>query len=641
MRWLKIRWIVAASLGFLLPNTVLAADATPRSSLSSLIALADAKRLWDEVRWHRLIHYKRGMFGGIESEEDGLGFFLSPEGKHDPRAELIATLESFFKNPTDLAFEEEHPQCVFPARFKFVKSRLEIDAESLPIQPCPRLESWVADLDPERVTLVFASFYLNNPASMFGHTFLRIDKKREGPEQKLLNYGVNYAANVDTNNALVYAFKGIFGYFRGTFTLFPYFTKIQEYSNFESRDLWEYELDFTEDQTNYLLLHLWELGENYFDYYYFQENCSYHILSLLEVANPDLRLTDRFLFQVIPSETIKVVTQQEGLVFRRVYRPSVLSQMNQRLLGMGIDEKRALTRVIRKPTEVESPAFQTLPVGGRIAVLDAALDFTQYLAMQANADENEFNREARPILMARARTGRLESERVDRPELSSPPELGHGSNQISLGYGGFGRERYGQASIRPAYHDIMARDVGYNRYSQILFFETTGRYYRDLEAWRLESFKPLDIVSLTPFDPLFKKLSWQLGVEVGTIRDVPCEFCNALSAQYGVGLSFSPTPLAPFLVYGLANVKAEWSGHLEKNGRLGGGGTGGIILDVTDAWRIQLSADYLNFPIGHDSDYYRLSFVQRFAPSQNVDFRLHLGRFKGKNDWLATGNLYF
>ena len=26
------------------------------------------------------------------------------------------------------------------------------------------------------------------------------------------------------------------------------------------------------DQVNDLLLHLWELGGNYFDYYYFQEN---------------------------------------------------------------------------------------------------------------------------------------------------------------------------------------------------------------------------------------------------------------------------------------------------------------------------------------------------------------------------------
>jgi hypothetical protein len=88
---------------------------------------------------------------------------------------------------------------------------------------------------------------MNNPASMFGHTFLRVDKNREGPEQTLLNYGVNYAANVDTKNvnALAYAFEGLFGFFRGTFTLFPYYAKVQEYSNWESRDLWEYELDFT------------------------------------------------------------------------------------------------------------------------------------------------------------------------------------------------------------------------------------------------------------------------------------------------------------------------------------------------------------------------------------------------------------
>ncbi len=135
---------------------------------------------------------------------------------------------------------------------------------------------------------------------MFGHTLLRVDSRRTGPSRKLLNYGANYAAKPDTENAVLYALKGLVGLFEGHFTIFPYYTKVQEYNNWESRDLWEYELNFTEDQLDYLLLHLWELGGTFFEYYYFQENCSYHILSLLEVANPDLHLKDEFFFSVIP-----------------------------------------------------------------------------------------------------------------------------------------------------------------------------------------------------------------------------------------------------------------------------------------------------------------------------------------------------
>jgi hypothetical protein len=35
-----------------------------------------------------------------------------------------------------------------------------------------------------------------------------------------------------------------------------------------------------------LLMHAWELGNASFDYFFFKENCSYHLLSLLEYADP-------------------------------------------------------------------------------------------------------------------------------------------------------------------------------------------------------------------------------------------------------------------------------------------------------------------------------------------------------------------
>ncbi|MBN4053178.1 DUF4105 domain-containing protein [bacterium AH-315-L15] len=47
----------------------------------------------------------------------------------------------------------------------------------------------------------------------------------------------------DTENALLYVLKGFFGFLKGDFALFPYNVKVQTYSNMESRDLWECELN--------------------------------------------------------------------------------------------------------------------------------------------------------------------------------------------------------------------------------------------------------------------------------------------------------------------------------------------------------------------------------------------------------------
>jgi hypothetical protein len=57
---------------------------------------------------------------GMISEADGTEFFNSPQGKTDSEAELAATLGSFFVPLSEVAEGKEHPQCNFPARFKWL-----------------------------------------------------------------------------------------------------------------------------------------------------------------------------------------------------------------------------------------------------------------------------------------------------------------------------------------------------------------------------------------------------------------------------------------------------------------------------------------------------------------------------------------
>jgi hypothetical protein len=99
---------------------------------------------------------------------------------------------------------------------------------------------------------------------------------------------------VPPGSNLDYPVRGIFGGYRGYFSTIPYYLKVQEYRDIENRDIWEYRLNLTEPQIRRLLMHAWELGNASFDYYFFKENCSYHLLSLLEYADPSLHLTDQF-----------------------------------------------------------------------------------------------------------------------------------------------------------------------------------------------------------------------------------------------------------------------------------------------------------------------------------------------------------
>lgn len=609
--------------------------------LNFLVEQALNKNLSQERYWYLLLYYKKTIFGRIESQQDSPAFFNAPSGKSDPQAELVATLKSFFKSQEELGPKEDHPQCDFAARYRWLKSQLAFDPAQLPERRCERLEAWLQDLNPERITLIFSTYYMNNPASMFGHTLLRIDKKRDGSKQNLLDYGVNYAAVPDSTNPLVYTFKGIFGGFRGIFSLFPYYLKVQQYSNLESRDLWEYELNFNEDQMNALLLHLWELGGNFFDYYYFQENCSYHLLSLLEVADPDLYLTDQFLFHVIPGDTVKAVTRYDALIAKRVYRPSLVNQMNNKRLHMTEEEREVFYRLVEEPSQIEKEDYQNLAVPSKALVLDTYLDYAQYQNMRKAKTAEFIDKETRKILLERSK---LDYRRTDAPEIipfSTPPELGHGSARIRFGIGGNEDELFEEISLRPAYHDLLAKDVGYGSDSQILFLETTVRYYNKTDETQLDSFKLIDIISLTPYDSLFKKKSWRFSIGVDTMKDLDCGYCNAFNVEYGIGIASQPETFSSALFYSLVDFKLELSNRLDRNYRLGGGATVGTLIDITEEWRAQIAGSYLNFAFGDRSDYYLVSVNQRYALTQNLDLRAEFNLLSGQREGVAAVNYYF
>lgn len=608
--------------------------------LSALQQQAIQKKLADRRTWHLLLKYNRRFTGTLVSEADGMDFFTAPQGKTDAEAELLATLASFFVPLSAIETGKEHPQCNFPARFKWLDQQLRFDRTQLEIQKCDRLERWMTTLDPVGVTLVFASYFMNNPASMFGHTLVRLDSRRAGKDGNLMNYGANYAANPDTENSFMYALKGLTGAFEGKFAIFPYYTKVQEYNNWESRDLWEYELNFTQDQLTMLVLHLWELGGTHFDYYYFQENCSYHILSLLEVANPELHLRDSFFFSVIPADTVKVVMEQENLVRKVVYRPAVLSQMNRKRLSMNPEEKEMLKGMIRTEIAPDSPAFGKLPVRSKVLLLNAYMDYLQYQSMQEKSD-----REVKipyPVLLARSRLPATEDEVTDPARyFSSPPHEGHGTDRFLAGVGHNKQEPFVEFAYRPTYHDLMAKDTGYDRNSEIIFMDFRLRYYLESERVRLDQAKFLSITALNPYDSLFGKFSWRGEVAIDTLRDRQCGYCNSLKGSYGRGLSYRPDRLPSLLLFSFADIKTEVARQLHQYFRLGGDIEVGAYYDVSQHLKIKLAGSYQMYFLGDSKRFFTTHFVTRYAASQNLDMRLELNRYDHNNEGIFSVNYFF
>ncbi|RYE91808.1 MAG: DUF4105 domain-containing protein, partial [Myxococcales bacterium] len=342
--------------------------------VEGLVTRARQVHLSDDVQWRRLGRYREGVFG-VSSEADGQAFFLADQGPGDPRAELEATVRGFFTAPVAGV---EHPLCRFPARRRWLTHGLTIDEAKLPAVTCEAYDRFVERAGADSVSLIFSSYYLNNPASMFGHTFLRFNRAK-GPEDEerkaLLDQGVDYSASVPaTENQLLYAVKGLAGLYPGIFRMLPYYYKVREYNDAESRDLWEYDLVLSDEERHMLVAHLWELGHTYFDYFYLDENCSYHVLSVLEATSRRLSLTDAVHWPVIPADTIRAVMQVPGLVRQVRYRPSAKAIFRTRLKTLRGEWVPLVARLGDDPSSA-LPASLSNDEAGQ--VLDAAIDYVE------------------------------------------------------------------------------------------------------------------------------------------------------------------------------------------------------------------------------------------------------------------------
>lgn len=292
------------------------------------------QQLANDPFWLSLGHYEAGKVSGWRSYVSDKKFFLAADGAHHPDAELKATVDALYA-PASLG--EKHAQCVYPARTRWLKDQLHLT--DLPAVDCTEFKQWFKDVSPHSAVMIFPAAYLNSPSSMFGHTLLRIDQADvQSNNTALLSYAINFGAYIEgSDNSILYAWKGLMGGYPGLFALVPYQEKLSEYRSLENRDLWEYRLNLTQVETERMVEHVWELKQIQFDYFFFDENCSYRLLELLQVARPGLRLTEQFPLTAIPTDTVKAV-KDAGLVEKIDYRPSRERELLERAKPLDSDE---------------------------------------------------------------------------------------------------------------------------------------------------------------------------------------------------------------------------------------------------------------------------------------------------------------
>jgi len=515
---------------------------------AELIDKSRVLKLSESRAWLRLAHYDK-FLGNVRSEARDKTpgeFFVHPNGETDPQAELEASVTAIL---TDVS-SPEPARCRFPAREIFLIQHLGLDAKRLPAIDCPKYKDWRNHLNPDAVSIVFASFFMGNPSSMFGHTFLRFHNRNKNA---LLDGSFNYAANAGEENAIVYAWRGMTGGFPGTYAMHPYYVKINEYNDMESRDLWEFELKLSTQEMDFLLAHLWEMSSVYFPYFYLDENCSYQLLTLLEAVRPETKLTHGYSLYVTPTDTLHTLSENNFFTGDAKYRAAVFTRYmifyeNAAPSARAIFKKIMTARAL--PEESSSD---------HVVAADMLLEYYRYA--------NDYDAQKWPpatfahyqdLLKWRAlhpiETG-LEQKVVGDPEKN--PLAGFKSSNIFAGYSNSTLGDSILIGIRPALREIHDASRGFSPWSQIQIMGGSLSYIAQKNTLRVEEFYVADILALAPWQANVSKFSYRL--RTGLYRHDVLDYLGTSTLSWdstaGGGITLLPFSFVGWFIFAQATAQ--------------------------------------------------------------------------------------
>ena len=525
---------------FLLPFNVFAADFA------------------ESETWLALVHYQPKLFGGFEATIGSDSFYLAPDGKTNPKAELEATVNLFNG-------DDNKTKCLFPARYLVLKNEGLIKKD-FPF--CDEFEQLKTDLKPAGVTLLFTDAYMNNSSSLFGHTLFRVDTLREGTQ--LLAHGINYGAFTrGYENSILYAVYGLAGFYPGGLTVKPYYETVNMYNNIENRDIWEYNIDFSQDELDLFVAHIWEVGQTATPYYFLTQNCSYMLLEILDAVRPGLKLAHQFWLHAIPLDTVKAVDSR-GIVKSTHYRPSRERKIKYRLKQMNKAQKKAFYALM----DDENADISFLSESEKPDVLETAYQYVQYQYIAKDIELKEYRRKSFALLKERNKS--KIGQTFDDLKEGQNPVYAHDSKQIGLDIGFRNGRAFELFHFRPAYHSLTDNPFGYLKGAAINFLEFYARHYDHHDKYVFDRLHLLELDSLSPITRGFVSPSYRINIDFLRQTNLFTKKEGYISkAEVSGGATYALSD--NFFGYALSSVDGAYGGFLNHNAYIGLSGAAGFL----------------------------------------------------------------
>lgn len=583
---------------------------------------AFSMELYNAPYWKTLLHYKPSPFHKNKSLVDDPMFFLAKKGKTNPKAELEATIKAFFSPAPGK--DERHAIERFPGRFKWICEQLNLSKEDFPYDGDAYYQSIVRKVNPGDVYLIFPAGFLKNPASVFGHTFLLMESKGQS---RLLANSINYGAVTNVTGGVMYAVLGLVGGFRGYFAFVPYYEKIKQYANMDMRDIWEYRLNFSEEEKDRMLRHIFDLSGIYSRYFFISENCSYNLLFLIEAAKPETDITNILSGVVEPIETVKTICET-GLTDKTDYRPSVYSKLEFQKTQLTRKQNKYVKDVCYGKKTAKDFPFGDLPKEKQAEIWEQASDYLTSLLNSRKISSDEYRPRFVSVLSERRKLGKIESS----TKITEPPhpEKAHGSKKISIHGGKDIEGAYTGLEFRLTAHEQLENPAGYASNSELVFGEIDLRVHPQETDFYLKKALIASVISLPVSDLYFFNSAMNIVVGLDSNPNEYKEEALAFRLKAMFGTSIKPAYwIQPYFI---AGFDAYASPKYERKHFYADPLIGAEVGFITTAgiWKNKIAASALQSPFDKKHLRIQASVNEGFNIAQNISLK---GGYSFNMDW--------
>lgn len=549
--------------------------------VAAIQALAHDRRLADDPVWATLLHLDQG-----QPTIGDAGFLLSAP-RFSARAELEATIAALY-GPQSLGW-----RCRFPARHAWLSKQLSLPESSL--AHCSDLQEFLRRAPADRISLVFASENLAQPSSMMGHLFLKVEGRDAAGVRR--DHAISFFTDAATFNLPKLLFDSLVIGKQGYFALSPYAEDLEQYLTREQRTLWEYELTLDGEQRQLLRYHLIELKQSSFTYFFHRHNCATLIKHIVALVSPDMLRRPRWIDT--PKDVVKLADQAGIIASTTVRAPA-----RWRIRAIDSVLPAVRSEQVRQEVVEQRTDFLAQGVGATregYLSLELASAYNEYLREQGDRGQADWK-------SYRDTLERLRDESFAGYEVEAmpgkDPAKAPAESQLRAGWKYQRGHRYLTIGVLPVSHTLADDNRQYFGENELRLFDAGLTV--DIASGRvgLERFTVYAAKSMLPRDQFTGGWSGQFKVGWEPQAGRALEDRTALVLEGGLGITSRPLPDIDVYALLSAGLGVRQQAYAYVNP------TVGVMVREVYGMKSQLTASYIDRPLGRDDGVTEVAFTQ-------------------------------